>query len=66
MELGDYNLAWLKASDRTWVQVKNEEQRFGCGVWILGDVLLFQKWLVTTDVMTENLAIDLVFLQKFS
>ncbi|GAB0190065.1 AP-2 complex subunit alpha-2 [Grus japonensis] len=25
-----------------------------------------QKWLVTMDVMTENLAIDLVFLQKFS
>lgn len=28
--------------------------------------LFFQKWLVTVDVMTENLAIDLVFLQKFS
>lgn len=30
--------------------MKNEEQRFGCGVWILGDVLFFQKWLVTMDV----------------
>lgn len=73
MELGDYNLVWLKASDRTWVQVRNTEQRFGCGLWILRDILFWccvvffsQKWLVAMDVMTENLATDLVFLQKFS
>lgn len=43
VELGDDHLVWLKASDRTGVQVKNEEQRFGCDVWILGDVFCFSR-----------------------
>lgn len=67
MEEGDYNLVWLKASDGTWVQVKKGEQRFGCGVWILGDIfgLFFQKWLVVVAVVTKNLGRDLVSLWKF-
>lgn len=39
-EVGDCTLVWLKASGGTWVQVKKEEQGFGCGVWILGDIFV--------------------------
>lgn len=62
MELG--NTTWFECK---W-KMRNKGLAVLCGFCeVVGVfVLFFQKWLVTIDVMSENLAIDLVFLQKFS
>lgn len=45
--------------------MRNKDLAEVCG---FGEILnlIFQKWLVTVAVRTENLAVVLVFLQRFS
>lgn len=46
-------------------KMRNKDLAEVCGFWEILH-LVFQKQLATMDVRTENLAVDLVFLQRFS